>query len=319
MLYYFDPQTHRYLPLSQELFGDILNPNYTNAQGQIPVILPAGKYRVEESALLYGKVVKVFTIGSGIDQNYPTIYLRRDPFNASAIIQFSTNYLADTWNKIVLTVQEYSSSIRLFHLFAVAVLASFVLINFLLFTLRVQIKAHHLPIFFLFHIDKMLNRHEQKYIYGTITDEQKRPVSQALIEFEDRDTKKILLEILTNKTGKFYCRNNFAGEINLLISKTGYEITTVPINTLTLPEKGLNFVLPKGTQHFHSGFAHLFAGIIESAGALFETSLVVTLILELLFISIYGLLKTCPYLILSVLNILLWLFFIHEHEQNKSL
>jgi len=319
MLYYFDNQMHRYLPLSLVDLGNFPNPNYTDANGQLAITLPAGKYRVEESALLYNTVTTDFIIGPGINQNYPIVFLSRDPLNVPLITQFATNYVIDTWHKLILTVEGYAASIRLFHLFAVAILTSFVIVTFLLFTLRTQIKTHHLPVFFLFHVDKMLNRHAQKYIYGTITDEQKRPVSQVLIEFEDRDTKKILLEIMTNKTGRFYCRNNFSREINLILSKPGYAITSVPINTLTLPENGLNFEITKELHHYHSGTAHLLAGLGESAGVLFETSLVITLILELLFISIYGFFKTSPYLILSILNILLWLFFIHEHEQKKSI
>jgi hypothetical protein len=318
-LYYFDSQTQRYLPLSQQLFGNSKNPGYTDATGQLAVTLPAGKYQAEESALLYNKVTTDFTIGPGINQNYPVIYLQRDPTNLAALVTFSGNYITDSWNKLIVTLQSYSSSIRLFHLFAVAILSSFVFVNFLLFSIRSQIKAHHLPVFFLFHVNKMLNRHQQKYIYGTISDEENKPVSQALIEFEDKDTKKIVLEIYTNKAGRFYCRNNYAGEVNLLLSKTGYEVTTIPVNTLTLPERGLHLTLKKGTEHYHSSFAQVKEGISESAGVLFETSLMITIILELLFFSIYGFAKTTPYLALSIINILLWLFYVHEYNQTSSL
>jgi hypothetical protein len=318
-LYYFDTKTNQYLPLSQELFGAFSNPNYTNATGQIPIILPAGRYRVEESALLYNKVSKDFTIGAGINQNYPVIYLQRDPLNFTSLITFTKDYLTDSWNKAAATLQDFSSSIRLFHLFAVAILASFVIINFLLFSLRGQIKAHHLPVYFIFHIDKMLNRHKEKYLYGSVLDEENRPVSQVLIEIEDRDTQNILMETSTTKAGKFYIRNTFSGEINLLLTKEGYEVTSIPLNPLALPDTGLTLNLNHGTHHHHSATAHVKEGISESIGVLFETSLIITLILEFLFFSIYGFAKTTPYLVLSMVNILLWLFYVHEHSQKKEL
>ena len=317
-LYAFDSLTRRFLPLNQQYLGNP-NPGYTNAAGQLTITLPAGRYRVEESAFLYNKITTDFTIGSGANQDFPIVYLKRDPLNIASLMAFVKDYLGDTWNKMLTTLLGYSASIRLFNLFAVGILGSFVIINFLLFTLRAQIKAHHLPVFFLFHVDQMMHRHTQKYIYGVITDEAHNPVSQVQIEIEDRDTKRIVMTIYTNKTGRFYCRNMFAGEINLILSKQGYEITAIPLNALSLPDTGLQLSLKRGTKHYHSTDIHIKETLLMSLGVLFETSLVITLFLEFLFFSLYGFGRTAPYLALSILNILLWLFYIHEHAQKTEI
>lgn len=312
-LYYYDNQTHNYQPLSQALFGAINNPSYTDFFGQSNVVLPPGRYRIEESSLFYDKTVADFTIGTGSDQNFPLIYLKKNPFNILSLATFTADYLKDSWDRAVTTLQAFSSSIRIFHLVAAAILGSVIVLSFLFFTLRTQIKIRHVPIFFFFHLDKLLNAHRQKYLYGSIIAEDNHPLSQALIEIEDANTHTILTHTNTNKLGKFYLRNTFPNAITLLVTKEGFEPTTYELAPeVPVPDTGLRITLKKGKNHQMSFYTFLLRVFCYVLGLLFEMSLVLSIILEIIFLSIYGIDKTIVYFMLSLINIIFWLLYIYE-------
>lgn len=317
-LSYYDKKTNSYVPITPVLFGNITNPTYTDALGKIQTILPAGKYRVEESALLYDKATADFIIGPKNDEDFPKLYLTRDPLNFFSLFTFTKDYLSDTKNKIFSTLYDFSSSIRLFHLFAVGILGAFVLITLLLFTLRSHIKLQHVPILFLFHLDRLFKRHTEKYIFGTITNEDNAPLSHVRIEIEDADTNTILTHTTANNLGKFYTKNNDKyNAINLRITKEGFEPLSVFLEKDgEIPEEGLHIVLKKGSHHHVSFVPFLLLSCAELLGLLFEVSLVISLILEVLFFFLYGFTKTAPYFILSLLNLTLWLFYLKERHSN---
>lgn len=315
-LYYFDTQTNNYQPLSAQLFGPIQNPSYTNSMGQSMIILPVGKYRVDESALLYDEKSVDFVIGPGSGQNYPILYLNRDDLNIISVGSFLNNYLGDTWSKTKTTLQNYASSIRIFHLFSVGILSSFILLSFLFFLFRSQIHIKHLPVFFLFNVHKLVNKHQQIYLFGTVTDDRHIPISHALLEVEDSDTKNIITEMITNKAGKFYFKNSFTNSINLLVTKEGYE----PLKLETgLLNNELHIRLEKGEKHHVSLIHFCIQGIEKIFGIFFEVSLVISIILEFLFLSIYGWDKVLLYFILSIVNITLWIFYLQEKSSIQQL
>lgn len=312
-LYYYDTQTHNYQPITQELFGTISNPSFTNEYGQIATNLPSGNYRVDESALLYKNVTTDFTIGPGINQNFPVMYLKRDPFNVYALSNFIVNYLNDSWSHFQLSVAYASASIRIFHLISVVILGSFVLLCFILFLCRSQLHIKHLPVFLFFHIDMLLNQHQQKYIYGVIVNEFDKPISRALIEIEDSENKTILMQTKSNKSGRFYIRNKFGGSITILVIKEGFAPATILENKLSsIPPSGLQIKLENGTSQNISISTILYGGFEKFAGLLFEASLVVSIVLEIIFLSLYGFMNTIPYFILSLLNVCLWIFYLRE-------
>lgn len=174
----------------------------------------------------------------------------------------------------------------------------------------------NLPIFFMFSIDLMLKRHKQKYLFGHVTDEENNPLSRVRIEIEDAQTKNIIVHGSTHKLGKFYFNNNFTDAITVIFTKEGYEPLTLTLHSETqIPETGLQIKLEKGTPHHHSVFSAFIAGVEEGWGMLFETFLVLSLILEVLFFILYGFEKVLPFFILSLINISLWLFYLHQQRK----
>jgi len=313
-LSYFDTQTHSFQPITPELFGNIVNPSYTNSYGQIKTILPPGNYRIEESALLYDGVIKDFSIGPGSDQNFPIIYLKRDPANLYSLAVFAKDYLGDSWSRAFEILNYAASSIRIFHLISVLILGSFVLLTFLLFLLRSHLTFRHLPVYLLFHLHWLVKQHKQNYLYGTVSDEYNVPQSRVRIDVEDEDTKNIIAHTYTNKPGKFYLRNTFENNVTLLVSCVGFKPEHVFVDKASvIPDGGLSIMLKKGNLH-HLSAAHLFlVGLGDVMGMLFEVSLVISIILELLFFSLYGLEKVALYFILSLFNVIIWLFYLREY------
>jgi len=315
---YYDEQTKSYQPITSTLFGNIKNPTYTDLNGQSSITLPSGKYRIEESSLFYDPQVQDFTIGPAINQNFPIMYLKRDPLNFYSLFMYSRDYFKDSWVKMLTIVFAASSSVRIFHLVALGILGAFVLLTLFLFLSRSHLRFKHLPIFILFHLNSLFKKHTNQYIFGSITDKQNNPITRVLIEIEDAETKNIILNGSSHKSGKFYFTNSFGKPINLLFIKEGFEPTSITIDNQTdIPEAGLHIEMLKGTAHHETIVSAFIVGLEEGFGMLFETFLVSSFILEILFAIFLNRQITLPFFFtLSLLNIILWMFYLQERTDK---
>ena len=313
-LSYYDEQTKSYQPVTSALFGSIKNPTYTDTFGKSTITLPTGTYRIEESSLFYDPQTRDFTIGPGSNQNFPILYLKRDPLNLISLFTYMKDYFQDSWTKILTITFEFSSSVRIFHLVALEILVTFVCLTFFLFLFRSHLRLKHLPIFIRFHLNSLLKKSQQQYIFGYITDEQNNPLTRVLIEIEDAETKNILTEGSSHKSGKFYFTNSFGKPINLLCIKEGFEPTSIAIDTQTdISEAGLHIIMNKGTSHHASIISAFISGLEEGFGMLFEAFLIGSFILEILFSFFLSTQITLPvFFTLSILNIILWIFYLKE-------
>ena len=55
----------------------------------------------------------------------------------------------------------------------------------------------------------------------------------------------------------------------------------------------------------------------RSLGMVFEVLIVLTIVFQILFILEFGLIRTLPFLIISILNLVLWLFVLHHSRHYK--
>ena len=314
---YYDEQTKSYQPVTSTLFGNIKNPSYTDTFGQSPITLPAGKYRIEESSLFYDPQARDFIIGPDVNQNFPILYLKRDPLNLSSLFMYTKDYFQDSWTKILIITIEFSSSVRIFHLVALEILTTFVCLTFFFFLFRSHLSFKRLPIFILFHLDFLVKKSVNRYIFGSITDEQNNPITRVLIEIEDAETKNIISDGSSHKSGKFYFMNSYAKPINLLFIKEGFEPTNITIdNQTSIPETGLHITMLKGTPHHETIVSAFLSGLEEGFGMLFEAFLISSFLLEILFSFFLNTQITLPFFFtLSLFNILLWLFYLHERRK----
>lgn len=317
-LSYYDIKTNSYQLLSEDFFGNIPNPSYTDAFGQVNLILPPGKYQVNASALFYDGQTIDFTLGPLNGQEFPKIYLKKDPLNMLSLLTYTKDLFIDTFDASLKALHTLVTSAGFFTVAAVTITGDFVLLGYLLFFLKSHITFKNLPLFILFSIDVLLKRHKQKYIFGQITDAQNNPLTRVRIEIEDAQTRNILLHGESHKTGRFYFKNSFGDSVKLIFTKEGYEPIIININNQTpIPATGLHIKLTTGTPHHGSILSHFLAGFEEGWGMLFETFLVMSIILEVLFFLWYGFEKTIPFFVLSLINIILWLFYLREHSAKR--
>lgn len=313
---YYDAQTRSYQPVTSALFGNIKNPSYTDSQGQSAINLPAGTYRIEESSLFYDPQTQNFTIGSGNDENFPVLYLKKDPFNLVSLFTYTTDYFLDSWTKMTAVLIEVASSVRIFHLVDLVILATFVGLTFFFFLFRTHLEMRHLPIFSLFHLNHLLKHHQSGYIFGHIVDAHHTPISRVRVEIEDAHTAMILSHGSSHRSGKFYFTNLYTKPINLVFIKEGYEPTTITLHPQDeIPETGLQITMEQGEAHHLTVLSSFIVGLEQGFGMLFETFIVSSFILELFFIFFLPHEKTLPfYFILSIVNGILWIFYRNEQR-----
>jgi hypothetical protein len=292
------------------------NPGYTDGNGIYAVNLAPGKYRAEASALLYDTATVDFTLGKNDSETFPHITLKKDPTNIMAFLQVIKNYLLDYVTSAFATLQTIATSSRVFHVVATATTGFLILLTYLFFLLRSHTSLKYLPVFFFIHLDMLLRKHKGKYLFGQVTDANGMPLSLVRVEVEDADNKTILRHTTTNKTGKFYFMNKFTSSITLLFIKEGFQPETRTLSTDGFSETGLRIILETGKPHHPSALVLLGRGFRDILGMLFETALVLSIILEILFFFFYGFEKTAPFLILSIINILLWIFYLHQRSEK---
>ncbi len=311
-LLYFNPQTQRFEPLTQERLRNQKNPSYTDMQGEARIILLPGRYRVETSALGYDSTSVDFTLGEKEGQEYPSIYLEKNFFNMMALIHFIKDWLIDFYKGFQDMMQMLTSSIRFFNSMATLILLSFVLLSFLLFRLRTGIRWQHLIPYFLFHFFALANRHKQTFLHGIILTEKEQPVNNVRIDVMKHADTTILTHIDSNQAGKFHLRNTFTEPyIKILLTKDGFHPLEMMVPTDTRELIVIRMRLHSQSKTpFTSGSEHL-------AGEFFELFIFLSLLIELFFLFAFGAARTLPFFALSLINLLLWLFYQWEHKRKS--
>lgn len=296
----YNLQTNRFEPLS---------PMYTNANGQLELLLPQGRYRAEASAFGFAESVTEFKLGSNPQDNFPTIFLKKDLFNIPALFNYLYHYVMDSLAWLIYGLNILLSSPRWFTSVAFLTLGCFGLLSILFFTYRTDIRWRDLVPFFIFHTIVLRNKHKGLYLYGVILDTVGKPVSRARIEIIDIKTNTVFTHVMSNKNGSFSVRNTFKQQyVKFQITKEGYAAAESLVATdsndlvkIHLDEHS------KQSKAITRGLRHIF-------GELFELALLLTLLAELLFIIHFGVAKMLPFFLLSIFNLFLWVFFQREKK-----
>lgn len=111
----YNQQTNLYRPIPPSSLA-IKNPSYSEPNGEVPLVLPVGKYQAEISADEYLSQKLVFTISEGGDQKYPQVYLKPKPPSFFTILKFYWSTLVDVFNFGKYNWGELASSLRFFRL-----------------------------------------------------------------------------------------------------------------------------------------------------------------------------------------------------------
>lgn len=140
------------------------------------------------------------------------------------------------------------------------------------------------------------------------------PISRASAYLIDAKNNKLLLAHLkTTRLGEFYYRSSNFERLKITIMKKGFLPTPV-VDSFKESLQEMSLVLSVvGDDSYSQTIIEYLVLVMENAlGALLEFMLVFTIIIELYFIPPLGILRVLPFLILSISNVTLLIFYFYK-------
>jgi hypothetical protein len=303
--YIYNSTNKTYSFLSPQSYS-LQNPAFTNFKGETDMILPVGRYKIIASNIGYKEKSVEFSIGENGD--YPQIYLESTGITPYSFLRYHINSVKYIFGpKTVAYFDELSKSVRFFDLTATTVLGALVIFTFLAFA-----KKHHIPVsgvasYFYYMLDH--KKRNENYVHGVVYSEKNVPVASANVYLTDKENEKIIGSTKTNKMGEFFFRSKPENKSILVMAKGFKNTPLLDYN----PKEHLKFkVVLEGSHegiHFIHNLTKIYTWIL---GISFETLAIITVIFEILFLMHFGFLKTAPFLIISVINLLLWTMFLRH-------
>jgi len=309
---YLNPDTKKYEKLTGEKFENIPNPIFTDQNGIARTVLPSGKYRAQVGAFGYDAKEITFTLGANSGDEFPQVVLKKNPANLLNYIRYYSNAITDSYAQFVKNITHLPFPIRFFRLIAVFIVFASIFITYLLFHLRTRVYPKNFISYFLHHFKNIFSKHGSQNFSVRITDGQNGRISQVLVETVDPETDEIINSSVSNKNGVCLISNpKTRKKLKLLITKQGFSPKDITVETDNSRE-GFTVILEKGENPTHSWLRKTIDMFLETGGIFFEVGLLASLFLELLFFSLFGFIAAIPFFILSLFNIILWIFYQQE-------
>ncbi|HVZ66926.1 MAG TPA: hypothetical protein VG917_01560 [Patescibacteria group bacterium] len=313
-LFVYNTYSRIYTLISPSVLN-IQNPIYTNKDGTIGITLPQGQYKIVVEAIGYSPKEIRFEIGPG-KGNYPQVYLSSVGLNIFVIIDYYASTISDFYQTTSLYLAALASSNRFFYLIATLSLLLLLITTVSALSVKTHIRPLDLPGYLFFEIEEIIFRHtHNKYIYGEVMDHTKgNHLTQALVEVFDLHGGQLIAKTKTNKTGDFFIKKPLSGSsFKIVVSKNGYANEILKDYSLTYPSHKLQFTLTrKNEADSQSLISTLLAGMENLVGFSFELLLVACILFETIFIKTVGLITTLPFIIATILTIIVWLFYAHR-------
>ncbi len=291
----------------------IKNPSLSEADGSVWIVLPEGKYRADIEVLGYEKKTIDFSINPTTQANYPEISLKQLPFNPATYTAYTISTFMDLGNLIKTYIHTLHTSIRFFDLIAFVISSILTFLTVLATARRLSIPVPLLPYYLLFCLKSLVRRNKNEFlVHGSLTD---KVVGEIVIGATVLAIKngKILAQSKTNPQGEFLLHLYEATDIKLTASHKEFKTATITIKKNDLQNRLKVEIEPsQRTQHLGHDILWYANFIYDS---FFEALLILSLVSELLFVLEFGWLKVMPFIIISLLNIVLWAFHV-KHSRS---
>ena len=312
----YNERTRTYEIISPQILP-IINPTFSEPDGIVSTVFPQGKYRAEISNIGYKSRTVEFTIGPNADEDYPTVILEKEPFSIITMFKYYFQTGADFFNSIKSFTQNLSESFRFFDLVAFITISILVVLTFISFNYRTHIPLLSLLWYLFYHVHLFVKKSvPQSYITGFITDkEKKKPIVNAEVFLIDYASGQILAKTRSNNLGSFLFRNTKYNSYKIKVLKEGYESDfsydyikkSGKSEKITLEleaRENLGEVLVKDLEWTLRSFISFS----------FETLLVASFLFEILLGYSLGWGKALPLLLISGLNLLVWILHLRNAE-----
>jgi hypothetical protein len=288
------------------------NPIFTDLEGKVNSILPSGKYRAQVSAFGFKDKTVDFNIAYQ-NGDYPTIYMESDLTNIASLFTNIQNLSIDTLELAQKTVASITNSIRAFAAVALAALGASISMGFMMFNARTELPYKEALTFAAFQVAVLRNKHKETFLFGGVVDKSGQPIGSARIEFVHIRTGIVLAHTTTTKAGTFRVPNSFdVPFIKLVATKEGH-----PQVAMIIPTDIQKPITVRIDQAEKTAKTTMVAGVRHIASGFFEIILILSLIVELLFIESFGVAKTLPFILLTLFNLALWVFYQKEQKLHK--
>lgn len=293
------------------------NPVFTDTKGEADIVLPVGKYRALVTNFGYLDKTVEFGIGNSEKDGYPKVTLENSGFSVNRLLRYYYRSINDIFLLNTTTyVKSLTGSLRFFDLIASISIVSLVIISFYAFTKRVKIPILSILSYFFYLLHQLSGRKigSKNYVSGKILDQGEKPISSAQVYIMGSDEGSILKVCRTDKNGVFYFRLN-GDKYELFAMKSGFK----PSRIVKYDPSKKQFLIE--LEQVDTGKAKVFYYLRElleeSIGLSFEFILIISVIFEVLLIETFGLLRTLPYLMLSVFNLSVWIMHLrHSHRKT---
>lgn len=313
ILYLFNPKSKKYDQLPAPAFiGE--NPLYSLSSGEFKVALPPGDYRAEISSYGFHSMTKDFTIGGQAQGLYPTIELSSAGWNIVELVKYYYGTVQYKVTNIAHSLTELRSSKVLFDLMSLLALCSLIGLTFFSFAARLGVSLRHLPKVISHRLWSMKNPHLFWLLQGVVVDQDHKAVSHALISAVGHN-RQVITQFSSDVRGRFNLRLSEPTML-LLVTAKGF----MPLEQ-TVTEAELTgftqYVITLNHSEEKTKLLHFIAGLSKVAlEGFFEMLLFLALLMEVIFIPHFGLLVVLPFIMLSSLNLAMWLVhLLHEQMQ----
>ncbi len=313
------PKTGEYTPLSPS-FVSTRNPVFTNERGESSFVLPQGTYRAVVSYLGTEKTV-LFTLDNNQHSGFPVVSLLPAPLTIIGYIRYHVQNIMDV---LVTNAISFGSSIgsskRLFESIAVMIMVLLSLATLVAFSSRTLISISSIPKY-LVHTIQSLIKHPSvsSYISGIVIDgNTRKAIPLADIAIIDCATNTIATLLKTDRFGHYFFKTQPGCAYEIEIRKPGYEcIESIPYQPELSPKTVIHVLHTYHPHRLHSALQTIKQSVQTVFSVFFEAIIVLTLVIEVIFLRYFGIIATYPYLIASFFAVLLWVAYMH-HKNISS-
>jgi hypothetical protein len=150
------------------------------------------------------------------------------------------------------------------------------------------------------------------YLKGVIVDKRTNSaLSRVQVFALDNDTKSVVYDTFSNAKGSFLLKKPARG-FHIIVIKKNFEPMVIYPNN----ENFIHIALHIATHHspMHNRISHTVSRLISM---FFESFIVLSLIVEFFLTQVFGIEKTWAFIILSLLNVVLWFYYLSiKHHKD---